>query len=86
MRTVSIREANQSFSRLLKDVEAGETVVITRQGKPVAELKPRPASRLDDPEFREAYERLKRHLAQLPRDGYRVGKITEEDKYGDIEL
>ena len=86
MRMVSIRDANQNFSRLIKDVEAGETVVITRQGKPVAELKPRPASRLDDPEFRAAYERLKQHLAQLPRDGYRVGKITEEDKYGDIDL
>ena len=86
MRTVSIREANQNFSRLVKEVEAGETVVITRQGKPVAELKPRPANRLDDPDFRAAFESLKRHLAQLPRDGYRIGKITEEDKYGDIEL
>ena len=86
MRMVSIRDANQNFSRLVKEVESGETVVITRQGKPVAELKPRPASRLDDPKVRAAYERLQRHFAQLPRDGYRVGKITEEDKYGDIEL
>lgn len=86
MRMVSIREANQNFSRLVKEVEAGETVVITRQGKPVAELKPRPVNRLDDPKVRAAYERLQRHFEQLPRDGYRVGKITEEDKYGDIEL
>lgn len=86
MRSVSIREANQNFSRLVKEVEAGETVVITRQGIPVAELKPRLASRLDDPKVRAAYESLKRHFAQLPRDGYRIGKITEDDKYGDIEL
>jgi prevent-host-death family protein len=86
MRTVSIRDANQNFSRLIKEVEAGETVVITRQGKPVAELKPRPVNRLDDPKVRAAYERLKRHFAELPRDGYRVVKITEEDKYGDVEL
>ena len=82
MRMVSITEAKQNVSRLIKDVEAGETVVITRWGKPVAELKPRPARRLDDPKVRAAYERLQQHFNALPRDGYRVGKITEEDKYG----
>ena len=40
MRTVTAREANQSFSKLLADVEAGETVVITKHGQQVAELKP----------------------------------------------
>lgn len=86
MRAVSIRDANQNFSRLIKEVEGGETVVITRQGKPVAELKPRPASRLDDPEFRAAFERWSAHLNSLRGDGYRVGKITEDDKYGDADL
>ena len=86
MRSVSIRDANQQFSRLIKEVEAGETVVITRQGKPVAQLTPRPANRLDDPEVRAKVERLRKHFDELPRDGYRVGKITEEDKYGDIDL
>jgi prevent-host-death family protein len=85
MRMVSIRDANQNFSRLVKEVEAGETVVITRQGKPVAELKPRPASRLDDPKVRAAYERLQRRFAEWPGDGSRVGNITEEDKYGPFE-
>lgn len=40
MRTVTAREANQSFSKLLADVEAGETIVITKHGRQVAELKP----------------------------------------------
>jgi prevent-host-death family protein len=86
MRSVSIREANQNFSRLLKEVEAGETVVITRQGKPVAQLGPRQESRLDDPQFRARFEQLRQRLRQWPRDGYRLGKVTEEDKYGDVEL
>lgn len=86
MRTVSIRDANQQFSRLIKDVEAGETIVITRQGKPVAQLSPRPASRLDDPEVRAAYERWCAHLDRWKGDGYRVGKITEDDKYGDADI
>ena len=85
MRTVSIRDANQQFSRLIKEVEAGETVVITRQGKPVAQLSPRPLNRLDDTEVRTAYERWSALLHARKGDGYRVGNITEEDKYGPIE-
>jgi prevent-host-death family protein len=86
MRTVSIRDANQNFSRLVKEVEAGETVVITRQGKPVAELVPRQPSRLDDPQFRARFQQLRQRLREWPRDGYRLGKVTEEDKYGDAQL
>jgi prevent-host-death family protein len=40
MRTVSAREANQSFSKLLQAVVQGEQVVITRRGEPVARLAP----------------------------------------------
>jgi prevent-host-death family protein len=38
MKTVSAREANQAFSRLLKEVEKGEEVLITKHGEPVALL------------------------------------------------
>lgn len=38
MKTVSAREANQSFSSLLRRVAEGEEVVITRRGEPVARL------------------------------------------------
>jgi prevent-host-death family protein len=40
MRTVSARQANQEFSKLLQAVVDGEEVVITRRGKPVARLAP----------------------------------------------
>jgi prevent-host-death family protein len=40
MRTVSARQANQEFSKLLQAVVEGEEVVITRRGKPVARLTP----------------------------------------------
>jgi prevent-host-death family protein len=38
MKTVSARDANQHFSKLLAEVESGEEVVITRHGRPVARL------------------------------------------------
>jgi prevent-host-death family protein len=40
MKTVSAREANQGFSKLLGEVEAGEEIVITKRGQPVARLQP----------------------------------------------
>ena len=39
-RIVSASEANQSFSRLLGEAEAGETITIERRGKAVARLEP----------------------------------------------
>lgn len=38
--TVGVHEAKTHLSDLLRRVEAGETVVITRRGEPVAELHP----------------------------------------------
>lgn len=40
MRTIGAFEAKTHLSQLLDQVEAGETVVITRHGQPVAELVP----------------------------------------------
>jgi prevent-host-death family protein len=40
MKTVNIHEAKTHLSRLLAQVEAGEDVVIARDGKPVARLVP----------------------------------------------
>ena len=40
MVTVNVHEAKSNLSRLLRQVEAGEEVVIARNGKPVARLAP----------------------------------------------
>jgi prevent-host-death family protein len=40
MRTVSAAEANRDFSKLLRAVREGETVLITARGEPVATLAP----------------------------------------------
>ncbi len=70
MSSISAREANQSFSKLLKRAEEGEEVVITRRGKPVARLVP-----METPERKaeraEAHERLMKSL----RKGFHLGGI-----------
>jgi prevent-host-death family protein len=40
MRTVSAREANQQFSKILEEAVKGQEVVITRRGVPVAKVVP----------------------------------------------
>lgn len=40
---VSLREVNQHLTQYVKAVEAGERIVITRRGKPVALLSPVPS-------------------------------------------
>jgi prevent-host-death family protein len=40
MKTVGAREANQQFSRLLREAEGGKEILITRNGEPVARLVP----------------------------------------------
>ena len=42
---VSIAEAKKRLSQLIRAVEQGESVVITRNGKPVAQIAPPPAKR-----------------------------------------
>jgi prevent-host-death family protein len=37
---VALRDANQQFAKYVRAVEAGESFVITRRGKPVARLVP----------------------------------------------
>jgi prevent-host-death family protein len=44
MKTANVAEAKAHLSALLAEVEAGEEVVITRYGKPVARIIPEPAA------------------------------------------
>jgi prevent-host-death family protein len=39
-KTITLHEADQTFSRVIREVEAGEEFTITRDGEPVARLVP----------------------------------------------
>lgn len=40
MRSIGVRELRQNTAVLLREVEAGETIVITHHGHPIAQLTP----------------------------------------------
>ena len=58
MGVMSIRELNANLSKALARAEAGEVIDITKNGKAIVELRAKPANKLDDPQFRAAYERM----------------------------
>ncbi len=58
MGVMSIREFNANTSKAFAMVEAGEVIEVTRNGKVIAEVRPKRANRMDDPEFRAAREQL----------------------------
>jgi prevent-host-death family protein len=57
-KTITLRDANQRFSRCVREVEAGEEFVITRNGRPVARLVPAGGKRVLTPEQEAALKRL----------------------------
>ena len=69
IKTVTLRDANQQFARCIREVEAGEEFVITRNGKPVARLVPAPRQRVLTPQQQTAWE----HLREAMEKGWDIG-------------
>ena len=70
MKSVSLREANQDLSKLVRALEeTGEGYVITRHGRPVARLMRHEVDRTADPEWRAAHARMK----DLLQGGFHLG-------------
>jgi len=76
---IPLRTANQEFSRLIKDVENGEAFIITRRGKPIARLEPHAVDKMDDPDWRAAYEAMVKEMGT----GVALGglRIDRDDLY-----
>ncbi|WP_025323073.1 type II toxin-antitoxin system prevent-host-death family antitoxin [Deferrisoma camini] len=68
---VSLREANQRFSRYVRAAEQGNVVVITRRGQPVARLVAEPQTHSLSPEQMEARLRTRARM----RRGYPLGGV-----------
>lgn len=77
MRSVTAREANQAFSRILQEAEHGGEVVITRRGKPVAVLSPFSAQRTRE------RDKAIEHIVSLMREGVSLGnrRFTRDEMH-----
>ena len=83
MGVITIREFSANAERAIARVEAGETLDIVRDGRSVAELRPKKRVHVPvrDPQW---HARLA-ELSALLNSGMDLGidKVTYEDKYGD---
>jgi prevent-host-death family protein len=64
LREIQASQAKTHLTQLLDEVERGETVVITRHGRPIARLVPETASR--QAEIRQAIEQIKALRRKMP--------------------
>lgn len=76
MREVGVYNAKTQLPRLLDDVERGETITITRHGRPVARLVP--VERRRTPE--EAVEAIKESRKRWRLDGISIRELIEEGR------
>ena len=78
---ISLRQANQNFSRYVEAVERGQEFVVTRRGRPVALLSPAPRRALRRLTG-EQQAALKRLFASARLLG--LGKWRREELYKDV--
>jgi prevent-host-death family protein len=71
MSRLSVNEAKTHFSEVLRRVEAGEIVIVTRHNQPIAEIKP-----LNEPR---RPIRLGAFEGEIVIPGDAFGPLTEED-------
>lgn len=76
MATITAADANRTFSSLLRRASAGETVVVTSRGKPVAQIGP---VQEDVAAKEAAWQALLEHLRT--RTPQVVGPWTREELY-----
>ncbi len=78
-KTVTLRDANQNFAKYVRQVEAGEEIIITRRGEPVAKLSAVSGKRVLTPEQEAALERTRKRLEKGWPLG--IGKIDRDSLY-----
>jgi prevent-host-death family protein len=80
MKTVSLAEAKAHLSALVDETEAGETICITRHGKPVARLVPE-ARKLEQVRASELRALTDKMTPQSESAGDFIRRMRDEDRY-----
>lgn len=86
MANYGVAEAKNKFTHLLDRVEKGESITITRHGKPVAELKAAPqAPKMTPEERRAAYDAFVKRRDARPPLGMSAADLIRSMRDGDPE-
>jgi len=77
--TITTTEANRRFSEVIRTVESGHTVVITKHGRVIARIVP---ERSERPERSEAHQRLIERLRT--QEGFEFEPWTRDELYESV--
>lgn len=74
--TISAREANQQFAKLLRQVAEGKEFLVTLRGRPVARITPvaQDSTRMPTPEQEAAWQRIQAMARPLG-----IGKVSRDE-------
>lgn len=77
MRQVGVRALKQNASAVVAEAAAGEVILITDRGKPVAQLLPLASGGLKDLERAGLVRRRRHSLAELPEPEHVPGSLSD---------
>jgi prevent-host-death family protein len=80
MKTATAREIQHQFGRVLARVGRGETVVITKHGKKVAQLCPLPLEKGKALVWPDSAVRMRRHFPDGVPSGLPTGELIREGR------
>jgi prevent-host-death family protein len=84
MRTITHREMRNNSAELLRQVAAGESVIISNHGHPAALISPIPRSALEDLAERGQVRAAKKPLASLATVRRRTSHLSTTDILSDL--
>lgn len=79
MRTVGAKEAKTQLARLIEEVNQGEEVAITKNGKPVALLIPVPSPQ--KPDVRKVIRQLREFRRGITRGSLSIREMIEDGRH-----
>lgn len=80
VKTIGAYEAKTHLPRLLEEVAAGETITITKHGRPVAQLVPPPAARRPDVDKLVEEWRAYRKRENITLGGHSIRDMIDEGR------
>jgi prevent-host-death family protein len=80
MRTIKTEDAQARFDEVLRDVENGETVIVTRNGRPVARISPMGEVSEDAAAAIEEIHRFRREIRPTLGAGITIRDLIEDGR------
>ena len=82
-RDIPATEANRDFSRLLREVQKGESFTVTSHGRPVARIVPVAETKRDEAERQKAFAEFMAYLESRP--VLNLPRITRDEIYAEVD-